>query len=168
MTTFVSLQMISIGSLLVFNAFISTSANGNSSHNCLSAADVKKKGERFEKKFAEELIFTKILRTATRNCSEAAAEMREALHQRSLSPWMYIEDRDDDRFPHVISFAKCLCEGCIINKQENFSYNSVLVYAQLPVMEKTKCDGYSDRYKVKQGFINVPVACTCVVPNYTK
>lgn len=69
---------------------------------------------------------------------------------------------DADRIPPDISFAECLCKGCIINQKENLSYNSVQVFAQMMVMKKTKCD--DENYVLKIESLSVPVACTCAVP----
>lgn len=73
-------------------------------------------------------------------------------------------NQEDDRIPSTISFAECLCRGCIINQQENLSFNSVLVFAPMIVMRKTKCDDDPQKYVLKKKSLRVPVACTCAVP----
>ncbi|XP_059209572.1 interleukin-17C-like [Centropristis striata] len=97
-------------------------------------------------------------------CAKAAKEMRGEERKRSLSPWIYRINQDDNRFPRKIFFAECLCDGCIINQQESFAYNSVQVFAQRTVLRKFPCHPGSDKYRLKKEIINIPVACTCIVP----
>lgn len=77
-------------------------------------------------------------------------------------------DRDENRFPDEISFAECLCQGCIIKHHQEMVYNSVPVFAELMVLRKYRCPHDSNQYVVKKDFIKVPVACTCVVPKYAE
>uniref|UniRef100_A0A3Q0TFC1 Uncharacterized protein n=1 Tax=Amphilophus citrinellus TaxID=61819 RepID=A0A3Q0TFC1_AMPCI len=70
----------------------------------------------------------------------------------------------DSRYPPDITFAKCLCKGCIINGHEDHSYNSVPLMALRSVLIKTKCKDGTNTYRVKKTRINVPVGCTCARP----
>ncbi|CAI5646427.1 interleukin-17F isoform X2 [Oreochromis niloticus] len=99
-------------------------------------------------------------------CEQAAQQMHE-LNGRALSPWRYYIDRNDSRQPRDISFAKCLCKGCIIDGHEVNDYNSVEVWAPMLVLIKTECKD-ANTYRVQKMRIEVPVGCTCVRPKITK
>ncbi|XP_053181773.1 interleukin-25-like [Scomber japonicus] len=101
-------------------------------------------------------------------CQQAAKEMEGEPHKRALAPWKYSIDTDENRLPHKIAVAECLCGGCIINASETHDYNSVPVKAPLMVLKKTQCPHDPDKYVFKTEFIFVTVACTCVVPNQSK
>lgn len=75
-------------------------------------------------------------------------------------------DEDNSRIPSKINFAECLCQGCVINQQEDMTYNSVLVFWTVKVLKKTQCVDDPKKYVVKKELIKVPVACVCAVPNY--
>ncbi|XP_031179370.1 interleukin-17C-like [Sander lucioperca] len=156
MTRWVSLHMISLGSLLFFAA-----AGWGST--CLSEDKLNKRVERFERTYWSNLSSYQKLEGA-QTCVEAAAEMRGAMNRRSLSPWKYNISRNDSRFPHEIAFAKCLCNGCIINGREDTSYNSVPVVVKLVVLRKTPCPWDKTKFVVKNDSEAIAVGCTCVVP----
>ncbi|KAM7424691.1 hypothetical protein PAMA_000851 [Pampus argenteus] len=101
----------------------------------------------------------------TLTCQQAAKEMRGDVSNRSLSPWKYSLKRNDSRSPHEFTVAECLCKGCIINQDENMTYNSVPVFAQQLFLIKSRCPHNPNEYNVEREFITIPVACTCVVPN---
>ena len=74
---------------------------------------------------------------------------------------------DETRFPREIRVADCLCKGCIINKSENAGYISKPVLQSKIVIKWIPChhDGGSlNGYLLKTEYVNVPIACTCVVP----
>lgn len=73
---------------------------------------------------------------------------------------------NDSRYPRGITFAECLCKGCIIDGREVNDYNSVEVRAPMVVLIKTKCKD-ADTYRVQKTRIEVPVGCTCVRPKIT-
>uniref|UniRef100_A0A8K9X8M5 Interleukin-17C n=2 Tax=Oncorhynchus mykiss TaxID=8022 RepID=A0A8K9X8M5_ONCMY len=85
-------------------------------------------------------------------------------NNRSLSPWRYRIDEREDRIPAKILVAECLYEGCIVNKHEDKTYNSVPVLATITVLQKTVCPGNPRHYLVTVDSVTIPVACTCVVP----
>uniref|UniRef100_A0A3P8RHV6 Interleukin 17C n=1 Tax=Amphiprion percula TaxID=161767 RepID=A0A3P8RHV6_AMPPE len=97
-------------------------------------------------------------------CAEVSKELHEDPQRRSLSPWRYRLDEDDTRFPREISVAECLCDGCIIDRHEDLSYNSRQMFVQRMVLKKTSCPGDPSRYVVRKDFISVPITCTCVRP----
>ncbi|GLD55727.1 interleukin-17C-like protein [Lates japonicus] len=160
---------ISLGSLLIFNDQTSLSAAARSSR-CISEDQLNNRTDKYRKTYWDQLIISKIKVPLqdTSTCQQTAKEIRQEVNMRSLSPWKYSLDRDDDRFPREIAVAKCLCEGCIINQKEDMSYNSKEVFAQVMVMKKAQCKEDPKKYVVNKEFIKIPVACTCVVPSYTK
>ncbi|XP_005345849.1 interleukin-17C [Microtus ochrogaster] len=93
-------------------------------------------------------------------------------HQRSISPWKYRIDTDQNRFPQKLAVAECLCRGCINAKtgRETAALNSVQLLQSLLVLRRQPCsqDGASDptpgSFAFHTEFIRVPVGCTCVLP----
>ncbi|XP_055770287.1 interleukin-17C-like [Salvelinus fontinalis] len=85
-------------------------------------------------------------------------------NNRSLSPWRYRIDERENRIPSKIMVAECLYTGCIINKHEDMTYNSVPVLATFTVLQKTVCPDNPRHYLVTVNVVTIPVACTCVVP----
>ncbi|XP_030579948.1 interleukin-17C-like [Archocentrus centrarchus] len=133
---------------------------------CLTADQVKAREDRFEpylKKLDHQRHVREQQQQHLATCGQAAREMH-ALSGRALSPWMYYVDHDDSRYPPDITFAKCLCTGCIIKGSEDHSYNSVLLMAPQLVLIKTKCKDGTNTYWVKKTRIDVPVGCTCARP----
>ncbi|NXY39894.1 IL17C protein, partial [Pomatorhinus ruficollis] len=54
------------------------------------------------------------------------AGLRSEPHERSISPWRYRIDEDENRYPRKLAFAECLCSGCVDVKtgRETTSLNS--------------------------------------------
>lgn len=88
----------------------------------------------------------------------------------SVNWWGFLSptrvDEDNSRIPSKINFVECLCQGCVINQQEDMTYNSVPVFWTVKVLVKTQCVDDPKKYVVKKTKINVPVACLCAVPKY--
>ncbi|XP_061450044.1 interleukin-17C [Rhineura floridana] len=92
--------------------------------------------------------------------------LNREVNERSISPWRFRIDEDEDRYPRKLAFAECLCKGCIDIKSgdETISVNSVQVFQNMMVLRRKPCqhDGaVGFTYEVK--YIDVPVACTCVL-----
>ncbi|KAM7014995.1 interleukin-17C-like [Tautogolabrus adspersus] len=155
----VSVHMIvSLGSLLIHTA---SPAAGTSS-SCLGQDAFKDRSDNLRRRYENNLRVP--TEQPRRTCAQAATEMRGKLKNRALSPWTYRLNQDPDRIPAVIAYADCLCDHCILHGQEDYDYNSVTVNTSLLVFWRIPCG--EDRYRLKKDFISVPVACTCVVPNY--
>ncbi|XP_012395822.1 interleukin-17C [Sarcophilus harrisii] len=96
-------------------------------------------------------------------------------HQRSLSPWRYRIDMDENRYPPKLAFAECLCKGCIDMKsgRETSSLNSILLEQRVMVLRRKPCALKGDAQVTPGAFtfqieyINVPVGCTCVLPRFS-
>ncbi|KAF7643962.1 hypothetical protein LDENG_00230480 [Lucifuga dentata] len=90
---------------------------------------------------------------------------------RSLSPWRYVYETQEDRFPSTFAVAQCLCTGCIVMRdgkvqEENLAYNSDLIMQSRLFLMKEMCeDGQTYRLVPKNE--NIGVACTCARPKYT-
>ncbi|XP_012513117.1 PREDICTED: interleukin-17C [Propithecus coquereli] len=93
-------------------------------------------------------------------------------HQRSISPWRYRVDTDEDRYPQKLAFAECLCRGCIDARtgRETAALNSVRLRQSLLVLRRRPCsrDGAGaptpGAFAFHAEFVRVPVGCTCVLP----
>ncbi|XP_044515329.1 interleukin-17C [Gracilinanus agilis] len=94
------------------------------------------------------------------------------VRQRSLSPWRYRIDMDENRYPPKLAFAECLCKGCIHMKsgQETSSFNSVPLHQKLMVLHRKPCSLNGDAqvtpgaFTFHKEYIDVPVGCTCALP----
>ncbi|XP_053305494.1 interleukin-17C [Spea bombifrons] len=86
--------------------------------------------------------------------------------KRSLSPWSYHIDYDENRYPQKLAFARCLCTGCIDahSIKETFSLNSVAIHQTMMVLRRKPCPNNESSYTFKLDYIKVPVGCTCVRP----
>ncbi|XP_049720640.1 interleukin-17C [Elephas maximus indicus] len=98
------------------------------------------------------------------------------IHQRSISPWRYRIDTDENRYPQKLAFAECLCRGCISARtgRETPALNSVQLLQSLLVLKRRPCvpDGAGapqpGAVTFHAEFIRVPVGCTCVLPRSTR
>lgn len=73
-------------------------------------------------------------------------------------------DKNETRHPPEIYRAKCVKSGCMINKVEDRSYNSVAVTVHMMVWYSRPCAHNPKKYEVTVDWIKVPVACMCVRP----
>ncbi|KAJ8281512.1 hypothetical protein COCON_G00040310 [Conger conger] len=91
---------------------------------------------------------------------------------RSLSPWSYRINHDENRIPVDIPEAKCSCVGCInpFTMQEDRTMSSVLIYTKIPVRRRL-CDRMSKKPRKKKKCVplyrtvveSIAVGCTCIV-----
>nr|XP_023700446.1 interleukin-17B isoform X1 [Paramormyrops kingsleyae] len=91
---------------------------------------------------------------------------------RSLSPWSYRINHDENRIPVDIPEAKCSCAGCInpFTMQEDRTMTSVLIYTKIPVRRRL-CDRLSVKHRKKKKCLSqyktvvesIAVGCTCIV-----
>ncbi|XP_015204825.1 interleukin-17B isoform X2 [Lepisosteus oculatus] len=92
---------------------------------------------------------------------------------RSLSPWSYSINHDENRIPVDIPEAQCSCSGCInpFTMQEDRTMTSVPIYTKIPV-KRLLCDTKSRKQrKKKKNCIpeyrtvveNIAVGCTCIL-----
>ncbi|XP_055033220.1 interleukin-17B isoform X2 [Misgurnus anguillicaudatus] len=93
-------------------------------------------------------------------------------NSRSLSPWSYRINHDEERKPVDIPEAVCSCVGCInpFTMQEDRSMTSTLIYTKIPVRrimchrptkkprKNKKCE---PRYRTVVE--SIAVGCTCIV-----
>ncbi|XP_053575813.1 interleukin-17B [Bombina bombina] len=94
-------------------------------------------------------------------------------NMRSLSPWAYSINHDENRIPADIPEARCLCTGCInpFTMQEDLSMSSIPIYSKIPVRRRL-CEGSvlglrpRRRKKCHKEYIavmeNIAVGCTCI------
>lgn len=100
-------------------------------------------------------------------------EVLEAdIHQRSISPWRYRVDTDENRYPQKLAVAECLCKGCISTRtgRETAALNSVPLHQSLLVLRRQPCSRDATGTPTPGAFtfhaesIRVPIGCTCVLP----
>ncbi|NXR40317.1 IL17C protein, partial [Zosterops hypoxanthus] len=94
--------------------------------------------------------------------------LRSEPHERSISPWRYRIDEDENRYPRKLAFAECLCSGCVDVKtgRETTSLNSVTIHQTMLVLRRKPCPRPAGPGLValEVDYIRVPVGCTCVLP----
>ncbi|KAK7912704.1 hypothetical protein WMY93_012915 [Mugilogobius chulae] len=140
---------------------------------CLDARQLQVRADRFQARHPMRAFPRTQLPELT--CAQLIehAPLQSRLHMRALSPWTYRVNRDERRFPRDILEAHCLCSGCILQgahqdrPHEEHDYNSVPVYAHVPVLNKNRCAGRTDKYRLTKSRLRVPVACVCAAPNRT-
>ncbi|NWR80038.1 IL17C protein, partial [Centropus unirufus] len=101
-----------------------------------------------------------------------ALQLRAGLHveanERSISPWRYRIDEDENRYPRKLAFAECLCSGCVDVKtgRETTALNSVAIHQTMMVLRRKPCPHAAGTGLVtfEVDYIRVPVGCTCVLP----
>ncbi|KAG8439261.1 hypothetical protein GDO86_005471 [Hymenochirus boettgeri] len=94
-------------------------------------------------------------------------------NRRSLSPWAYSINHDENRIPTDIPEARCLCTGCVnpFTMQEDLSMSSIPIYSKIPVRRRL-CVGSTSgirerrRKKCHKEYVavmeNIAVGCTCI------
>ncbi|KAM6408990.1 interleukin-17C [Rhynochetos jubatus] len=94
--------------------------------------------------------------------------LRSEPNERSISPWRYRIDEDENRYPRKLAFAECLCNGCVDVKtgRETTSLNSVAIHQTMMVLRRKPCPRPASPGLVtfEVDYIRVPVGCTCVLP----
>ncbi|XP_070255025.1 interleukin-17C [Myotis yumanensis] len=104
-------------------------------------------------------------------------EVLEAdIHQRSISPWRYRVDTDENRYPQKLAVAECLCRGCINARtgRETAALNSVPLHQSLLVLRRRPCSLDASGVPTPGAFafhaesIRVPIGCTCVLPRVVR
>nr|XP_005504912.1 interleukin-17C [Columba livia] len=94
--------------------------------------------------------------------------LRSEPNERSISPWRYRIDEDENRYPRKLAFAECLCSGCVDVKtgRETTSLNSVAIHQTMMVLRRKPCPRPAGPGLVtfEVDYIRVPVGCTCVLP----
>ncbi|NWX49338.1 IL17F protein, partial [Steatornis caripensis] len=94
--------------------------------------------------------------------SDHAFSMVHDVRNRSLAPWDYRLDEDPNRFPRVITDAKCRLSGCVNPLgQEDHSLNSVPIQQEILVLRREQ-RGCLPTYRLEKKVITV--GCTCVTP----
>ncbi|MEE6500461.1 hypothetical protein FKM82_003790 [Ascaphus truei] len=102
------------------------------------------------------------------NLKSSSSSDSVPLNERSISPWSYRIDIDENRYPQKLAFAECLCSGCIkgISGKENLSLNSVQIYQTMLVLRRKPCPHKASAYTFELEYLKVPVGCTCALPKY--
>ncbi|XP_061406785.1 interleukin-17D-like [Lethenteron reissneri] len=87
------------------------------------------------------------------------------LEARALAPWTIRVDHDPNRYPSRIAMAECLCSGCVEPGKGAFerSLVSVPVVYRMRALYRRACDPASRLYDYERRWVDVPLACTCVV-----
>ncbi|XP_040262449.1 interleukin-17B [Bufo bufo] len=94
-------------------------------------------------------------------------------NRRSLSPWTYSINHDENRIPVDIPEARCLCSGCVnpFTMQEDLSMSSIPIYSKIPVRRRfceKSLEGLRGRRRKKchkeytAVMENIAVGCTCI------
>ncbi|XP_018408552.1 PREDICTED: interleukin-17B [Nanorana parkeri] len=128
--------------------------------------------EEFEQSLIE--MVNQLKNTSVSSSSRCEVNLRLWIsNRRSLSPWTYSINHDENRIPASIPEARCLCSGCInpFTMQEDLSMSSIPIYSKIPVRRRL-CDsnlpGLRGRRRKKchkeytAVMENIAVGCTCI------
>ncbi|XP_075719665.1 interleukin-17A-like [Rhinoderma darwinii] len=92
----------------------------------------------------------------------SAQQMTHGVRSRSMSPWEYSPNVDNNRSPAVISEARCLHHGCLDSQGNvDLSMNSVPIRQEILVLRR-EMRACVPVYKLDKQLVTV--ACTCVRP----
>uniref|UniRef100_A0A6J0UZR9 Interleukin-25 n=1 Tax=Pogona vitticeps TaxID=103695 RepID=A0A6J0UZR9_9SAUR len=110
--------------------------------------------------------------SSSKNC-QATSEGPSS--KRSTSPWEYVEDFDNQRYPQRLWQARCSCHRCVslasckagpgderLYCQQEPNGNSVAVHHHVLVFYRRPCPGNPERFYLDPRLHPVNVSCTCV------
>ncbi|OCT79087.1 hypothetical protein XELAEV_18030184mg [Xenopus laevis] len=88
--------------------------------------------------------------------------LRIEIRNRSLSPWDYINDEDNNRYPNIIYEANCRHVGCL-DPQGNMDprLNSIPIRQEILVLRREMI-GCTSSFSLEKKMVTV--GCTCVRP----
>ncbi|XP_072266166.1 interleukin-17A-like [Pyxicephalus adspersus] len=93
---------------------------------------------------------------------QEASSMSGDVRKRSISPWEYSYDVNNNRFPSMIAEAKCLHTGCLdAEGNVNINLNSVPIRQEMLVIHR-EMNGCVPTFKLEKKMVTV--GCTCVRP----
>ncbi|XP_072266455.1 interleukin-17A-like [Pyxicephalus adspersus] len=93
---------------------------------------------------------------------QEAPAMSGDVRKRSISPWEYSYDVNNNRFPSMIAEAKCLHTGCLdAEGNVNINLNSVPIRQEILVIHR-EMNGCVPTFKLEKKMVTV--GCTCVRP----
>ncbi|XP_067844529.1 interleukin-17F-like [Heptranchias perlo] len=85
-----------------------------------------------------------------------------SFRNRSLSPWIYKEDSDPNRYPSSIFKAECVSTQCLNSRGiEDPGLNSRPIQQEMIVLRRNQVN-QKITYRVEK--LMIPVACVCVRP----
>ncbi|XP_034643329.1 interleukin-17D-like [Trachemys scripta elegans] len=98
-----------------------------------------------------------------KSCPVNVSQTSSRLQDRSASPWSYRVNEDPRRYPRRVLEAYCLCEGCLVDRQEDRSVQSEPFYQEVPVLQKSgRCE--AGQYVYQPSHLQVAQFCICTFP----
>ncbi|CAG9531006.1 unnamed protein product [Cercopithifilaria johnstoni] len=98
-------------------------------------------------------------------CSiEPVTGINSTTMQRSLCPWQWKLNHDENREPKIISEAHCLCRR---SRGSSGSF-CMPIKRQIAVLKRTRCDPTTGYYKYTRALQTVTVGCHSVLPRSQK
>nr|XP_028557483.1 interleukin-25-like [Podarcis muralis] len=93
----------------------------------------------------------------------------------SSSPWRYVEDIQESRYPRLLWKAQCICQNSCVSlrhpvenaTQKSFVHKegngvSVQIFADTTVYYRRPCANVNKSFYLERQKYPLPVACTCV------
>ncbi|XP_053218898.1 interleukin-25-like [Podarcis raffonei] len=93
----------------------------------------------------------------------------------SSSPWRYVEDIQDSRYPRLLWKAQCICQNSCVSLrhpvenatektfvQKEVNGESVPIFADTTVYYRRPCANVDKSFYLEPQKYPLPVACTCV------
>ena len=93
-------------------------------------------------------------------CPTQPATDDVSVQQRSICPWYNVLNKDQRRYPSVLTEARCKCDRCI--GVDGLSHCEPVYYNVHALHLTEQCDdaGY---YKWQSGWVKISVGCTCAL-----
>ncbi|KAM5165052.1 interleukin-17A [Mantella aurantiaca] len=93
---------------------------------------------------------------------QEASTVSGDVSKRSISPWEYSYDVNNNRFPSTIAEAQCLHTGCLNEEGKvDINLNSVPITQEILVLHR-EMKGCVPTFKLEKKIVTV--GCTCVRP----
>uniref|UniRef100_F6WPR3 Interleukin 17F n=1 Tax=Xenopus tropicalis TaxID=8364 RepID=F6WPR3_XENTR len=105
--------------------------------------------------------FPAVVRASIRSGGQIQS-LRMEMRNRSLSPWDYVNDQDNNRYPNIIYEAKCRHAGCL-DSQGNMDarVNSIPIRQEILVLRREMI-GCTPSFRLEKKMVTV--GCTCARP----
>ncbi|XP_066445253.1 interleukin-17A-like [Eleutherodactylus coqui] len=114
--------------------------------------------------FSKELVLTQNMIVSLNSTNNVLTNtMQDNIRLRSLSPWSYKANEDENRYPRVIHEALCNHDWCLdFEGNKDLSRNSVPITHSMLVLRREIANCHQN---FRLEFQQVTVGCTCSRPN---
>ncbi|KAM9316371.1 interleukin-17F-like [Gastrophryne carolinensis] len=110
----------------------------------------------------KDMIFPSTIKVSLNTSGQFHTQMGD-IRRRSISPWDYSHDVNNNRIPTIIAEARCRSKGCINSEgNEDDRFYSIPIKQEILVLQR-EIKGCVPVFKLEKKLVTV--GCTCVQPN---